>query len=363
MRSSLPEGSGEALSGEYLMKTYTTSGIVLVTVALLAMARTSALAQTISASADEPSSVEGGTRPVDTGQYLIGTDDVLQVFILDVAELSGPYRVDANGKVTVAVLAEPVPAAGLTLAQFSDSLAKNLKAEGFVSDPHVSTTVTQSRLHTVAITGAVKNPQIYPLFSQTTLLDLLSQAQGLEDDAGNTAIVRRGDISMRVLETDNHEPLTPEQREAQRTVSIDLKRLMGSGSSQLNVAIFPGDRVTIPRAGVVYVVGAVNKPGGFTLKSSSHGITVLQAIALAEDTKGTAIRNQTLIFRPDPELPNGYRQIPVQLKEILAGKSPDTVLFADDILFVPDSTVKKAFRRGFDAVVQVTTGVAIYRGR
>jgi polysaccharide export outer membrane protein len=327
------------------------------------MARTSLFAQAILSAADARTSLASTTPPVDTEQYLIGADDVLQVFILDVAELSGQYRVGGDGKVTLPVLTEPVAAAGLTLAQFSDSLAKDLKAAGLVVDPHVSTSVTQSRLHAVAIAGAVKTPQIYQVFSQTTLLDLLSQAQGLEDDAGNTAIVRRGDIAMRALQAHNHAPFTPEQREAQQTVSIDLRRLLESGNSQLNVAIYPGDRVTIPRAGVVYVVGAVNKPGGFTVNSSGHGITVLQALALAENTKGTALRSQTVIIRPDPQSPNGHMQIPVELKKVLDGKSPDPVLIADDVLFVPDSTAKIALKRGFNAVMEATTGVAIYRGR
>jgi len=344
------------------MKTNRTAVRVILAIGvLLATARISSFAQALPAAADDRGS-PGSVRPqADPAQYLIGADDVLQVLILDVPELSGQYRVGGNGKVTLPVLTEP--AAGLTLAQFSDSLAKDLKAEGFVIDPHVSTSVTQSRLHSVAITGAVKTPQIYALFSQTTLLDLLSQAQGLEDDAGNTAIVRRGDIAMRVLEANNHAPSTPEQQEAQQTVLIDLKRLLESGNSELNVAIYPGDRVTIPRAGVVYVVGAVNKPGGFTMKSTSNGVTTLQALALAEGTKGTALQNQTVILRPDSQSPNGHKQILVQLKQVLAGKSPDPMLLADDILFVPDSTAKKAFRRGFDAVIQVTTGLAIYRGR
>jgi polysaccharide export outer membrane protein len=341
----------------------TTTRVILVIGVVLVMAHTSLFAQAVPPAADARTSLATTSSPGDTDQYLIGVDDVLQVFILDVAELSGQYRVGANGKVTLPVLTEPVAAAGLTLAQFSDSLAKDLKAAGLVSDPHVSTSVTQSRLHAVAIAGAVKTPQIYPLFSQTTLLDLLSQAQGLEDDAGSTAIVRRGDIAMRALEADNHASFTPEQREAQQTVVIDLKRLLESSNSQLNVAIYPGDRVTIPRAGVVYVVGAVNKPGGFTMKSNGHGITVLQALALAENTKSTALSNQTVIIRPDPHSPNGHQQIPVELKKVLDGKRLDPILLADDILFVPDSSAKKAFRRGFDAVVQVTTGVAIYRSR
>jgi polysaccharide export outer membrane protein len=321
------------------------------------------LAQTASAVVETRTSGTGPVPLVDADQYLISADDVLKVFILDVPELSGEYRVGGNGKVTLPVLTEPVVADGLTLNQFSESLANKLKAAGLVSDPHVSTSVSQSRVHSVAITGAVKSPQIYPVFSQTTLLDLVSQAQGLEDDAGSTAIVRRGDVAMRTLEANNHAAFTPEQREAHQTVLIDLKRLLESGNSQLNIAIYPGDRVTIPRAGVVYVVGAVNKPGGFTMKSSGHGITVLQALALAEDTKGTALPNRTVIIRPDSQSPDGHKQIPVSLKKVLEGKSPDPVLIADDVLFVPDSAAKKAFKRGFDAAVQVSTGVAIYQGR
>jgi polysaccharide export outer membrane protein len=341
----------------------TSSSVVLMIGVLLAVANASLFAQALPVVADTRASMASTPPPVDANQYLIGADDVLKVFILDVPELSGDFRVGANGEVTVPVLTEPVAAAGLTLSQFSDSLAKHLKAAGLVSDPHVSTSVTQSRLHSVAITGAVKVPQIYPLFSQTTFLDLLSQAQGLAEDAGNIAIVRRGDISMRTLEASNHGPLQPEERETQQTVMIDLKRLLEGGNSQLNIAIYPGDRVTVPAAGLVYVVGAVNKPGGFTMKSSGNGITVLQALALAENTKGTALQNQTVILRPDPLSPDGHKQIRVELKKILDGKRPDPVLIADDILFVPDSSAKKAFKRGFEAVLQVTTGVAVYRGR
>jgi polysaccharide export outer membrane protein len=314
-------------------------------------------------SADVHSTTPNTASPALADDYVIGLDDVLQVSILDVPELSGEYRVGNTGKVTLPILAGPVTAAGLTLSQFSESLTKELKAAGLVSDPHVSTSVNQSRTHAVAISGAVKKPQIYPVFGKTTLLDMLSQSEGLADDASNTAIVHRGEIAIHAQEASSGKTLTGEQLAAAQTVIVDLKRVQESGDPKLNLNIYPGDRITVPPAGIVYVVGAVHKPGGFTMKPSARGMTVLQALALAEDTTGTAKRNRTVIIRNDPESPQGRKQIPVELKKVLRGKSPDPVLQAEDILFVPDSAGRHALNRGFDAVVSVSTGVAVYRGR
>jgi polysaccharide biosynthesis/export protein len=299
--------------------------------------------------------------PIEAEDYVIGPDDMLNVYILDVPELSRDYRVSAAGIITLPVLANPIDVAGLTLAQFSELLAQELKVQGLVSDPHITISVDQSRLHSVAIVGAVRKPQVYPLLTRSTLLDILSQAEGLADDAGNTVIVHQGDIAIRASRRGGTVQIPDEPQTD--TLTIDLKRLMDSGAPSLNIAIYPGDRITVPRAGVVYVVGAVNKPGGFTMKASTHGMTVLQALALAEDAKTTAQRSQTVIIRNDPQAPEGRKQIPVDLKAILRGKSPDPVLQAEDILFIPDSSGKRAFNRGIESVVQAATGVAIYGAR
>ena len=293
--------------------------------------------------------------------YLIGEDDVLNVYVVDVPEFSRQYRVSSAGTVSVPMLPQPISAAGLTLVQFSDRLAQELKASGLVSSAHVSTSVDQSRLHAVAITGAVKRPQVYPLFTRTTLLDMISQAEGLADDAGEVAIIQRGEIANHVMEADSRQNPNPAQPSSQ--TSVDLKQLFDGRSANANVAIYPGDRITVPRAGVVYVVGAVNKPGGFTMKANSHGMTVLQAIALAENTTNTAVRNQSMIIRNDATAPDGHKQIPVDLKKLLQGKGPDPTLQAEDVLFVPDSSGKRALHRTIDSILQVTTGVAIYSAR
>lgn len=305
---------------------------------------------------DPAAQIAAMAKPED---YVIGPDDLLNVYILDVPELSRDYRVSAAGTIAIPVLANPLDATGLTLAQFSDLLSRELKAQGLVTDPHITMAVNQSRLHSVAIVGAIRRPQVYPVLTRTTLLDVLSQAEGLADDAGNTVIVQRGDIGIRALRR-GPAPAGGQVDPQAETLNLDLKQLLEGRDPKLNVAIFPGDRITIPRAGVVYVVGAVNKPGGFPMKASSHGMTVLQAIALAENPRNTAKRDQTVIIRNDSQSPDGRKQIPVDLKAILQGKLPDPVLQAEDILFVPDSAGKRALNRGIDSVLQVATGVAIY---
>lgn len=298
------------------------------------------------------------SAPIRTEDYVIGPDDMLNVYILDVPELSRDYRVSASGAITLPVMANPINAAGLTLAQFSEQLSKELKEQGLVSDPHITMSVNQSNMHSISITGAVRQPQVYPVLTRTTLLDVISQAQGLTDDAGGTAIVHRGEIGIRAVKR-NDKAADPAQTQNE-TFTVDLRRLLESSDSHVNVNIYPGDRITVVRAGVVYVVGAVNKPGGFTMKSSSRGMTVLQAIALAEDTKSTAKRSETVIIRNDPQAPDGRRQIPLDLKAILQGKKSDTVLQAEDIVFVPDSTGKRALHRGLESILQVASGAAIY---
>ena len=281
-------------------------------------------------------------------ESVISPDDVLDVYVMDVAELSRQYRVSPKGKVVLPLLPEPVDAAGLTLSEFSSVLSQQLHDNGLVTTPHIVVTIATSRTKSVSITGAVKMPQIYPVFAQTTLLDVLSQAQGLSDDASNVAVVSRGDVGAQATNS------------AERVQTVNLKKLLESGDPKDNVAIYPGDRVTVPHAGVVYVVGAVHKPGGFVIRAPDNGMTVIQAIAMAEDAKTTAIRSKAMIIRADASQPNGHTRVPLNLDSILAGKQPDVLLLADDILFVPDSAAKRVLQRSMEAAIQVASGIAIY---
>ncbi len=292
---------------------------------------------------------------VNAQEYVIAPDDLLDVYILDVPELSRTYRVSQSGAFVFPLLPKPLMAAGLTLDAFSALLTNELKTTGTISDPHLAISVRESRLHSISVTGAVKNPQVYPLLGPSKLLAVLTQAGGISDDAGSTLKVKHGGALQ------NFAPAASGADPADDAdgITINLNDLLNGVNSGLNIDIYPGDWINVPRAGIIYVVGAVNRPGGYVLNTAREHLSVLQLVAIAEDLKPTAKRDHSMIIRRPGR---GQRQeIAIDLKKILAGKSPDVTLEANDILFVPDSLGKKALHRGTDAVIQIATGLALFR--
>lgn len=293
-------------------------------------------------------------------EYVIAPDDLLDIYIVDVPEFSREYRVSPDGNITLPMLSEPIAAVGLTPDQLSVVIAAKLHSAGLITHASVTVTVKASRVHSVAITGAVGKPQIYPIFGETNLLDVLTQAGGLASDASDTAIVRRGQTAIKVLGIQGNSDGEPSTSPL-TTIKVNLKKLFEGSNLRSNIPIYPGDTVTVLRAGIVYVVGAVNRAGGYTLAGSWQNMTVLKAIALAGNVTSTAKQKKAVIIRNDPSAPGGHEQIQINLKKILAGGAPDRPLEANDILFVPDSMGMKAFRRGLESALGVGTGLLIYR--
>jgi polysaccharide biosynthesis/export protein len=111
-------------------------------------------------------------------------------------------------------------------------------------------------------------------------------------------------------------------------------------------------------AGAVYVIGAVNKPGRFLLPSDTQQTSVLNIVALAEDLKRTAKASHSVLLRRTGT-GTEVEEIPVDVSKILARQQPDIVIHANDVLFVPDSTAKRAFTRGLESALQVATGLVL----
>jgi len=116
----------------------------------------------------------------------------------------------------------------------------------------------------------------------------------------------------------------------------------------------PGDTVIVPKAGIVYVLGAVNKPGGYII--NSDGETVLRVLAAAGGPTQGAAEGGTKMLR---RTPTGLRELPVPLKKLMHAKTMDISVQADDIIFVPTSRMKQVLNAG--ALASVATTVAIYR--
>ena len=179
------------------------------------------------------------------------------------------------------------------------------------------------------------HPGIYPLLGSPRLLDAIAAAGGTTVRAGKTAIVTHREVP----------------------TSSQIVALDGENTRQQNVALQRGDTVVVRRAGIVYVSGDVKSPGGFVMDNNER-LTVLQAIALAQGLNPTAsVRNVRIIRRQSGSL----REVPVELRRIMAAKSDDIELQDEDVLFIPNSASKSAARRSLDSIVQVATGLAIYR--
>ena len=297
--------------------------------------------------------------PGNIQDYIIAADDLLDIYILDVPELSRPYRVGGSGELVFPLLARPIRAAGRTLEEFASILTKELRSSGTISNPYVTVTVKESRTHSVSISGAVRNPQIYPIMGPAKLLSVLSQAGGIGDDAGNVVIIARGGLTDRTSDNPGgNSDAAPAG--AFPTMTINLNELLSFQNPNLNVDVYPGDWVTVPPAGVIYVVGAVNRPGGFVLNTSHAHLTVLQAVALASDLKPTAQREHGMIIRRNPHREGERQEIAINLKKVLSGKSPDISLEPNDIFFIPDSSAKKALHRSAEAAIQIATGAALF---
>lgn len=264
----------------------------------------------------------------------IGIGDLLDIVVSDAPELTVRVRVSESGIVSLPLVGD-VRVAGLTVKQAQESLARLLVAGDLVRHPLVSILVEQFATQGTKILGEVAQPGVYPLLGPHRLLDSISAAGGLSPKAGHSVtILREGS----------------ESKQIKIELPSDLKTL------EDNVVIYPGDTVIVSKAGVVYVVGDLNRPGAFLMENNTT-VTLLQAIALAQGTTKTASLSRAVIIRRDAA---GPKEIPAGLDRVLKAKAPDQNLQPDDIVFVPTSQAKNYTYRGIEAIVQAATGMAIY---
>ena len=315
------------------------------------------------------------------GDYQIGPEDLLEISVLEAPDLNRTVRVSDDGAISLALLGS-IQAAGLSTRQLQAVLEDRLRLT-YMKDPQVSVFVQEMRSHPVSVFGAVEKPGVYQIRCAKTLVEVLSMAQGLANDAGDTVIVVRhtgdpGDLAIAALLDSRStavrdfpsEAVVPIPSTASRAtedtagiegITINLKDLLDSSDPRSNVLVYPGDMVKVARAGIVYVVGQVHKPGGFLLKTNEN-ISVLQAIALAEGLTANAKGKEARIFLGGT---NGSpKEVPINLDKILAGKAPSPLLKPDDVLFVPNSGGKEALHvleQSTAGIVGALGGAAIYR--
>jgi polysaccharide biosynthesis/export protein len=281
----------------------------------------------------------GSDIPQTSPTTQISDGDLLDVVIFETPELSGRFRVNMKGDILLP-LAGALHVEGLTLAEITDAVAERYKAAGILVDPQVTVFVAEFTRRTITISGEVRAPGVYPIAASRTLADTMAMAGGLNDAASRTvSIVHAADPDKIIHVTLNVGAQTPE--------SIREGRM----------EILPGDHIYVARSGVVYLVGELQRPGGFQVEHNNR-LTLLEAVALAGGLTRTAKGNQSRLIRRSP---TGREELTVNLQKVLYGGGPDMLLTDGDILFVPNSMRKEYTQQIVSAVVGTATTYGIYR--
>jgi len=290
------------------------------------------------------------------GDYVIGSGDLLGIEVFDVPELSRDVRVNETGYLSIPLLSIKVQATGLTSFQLQDKIAELLQVNGLVTNPEVTVVVKERHSEPITVIGAVRTPVVVQAVHQTTLLEVLSQAGGITDNAGSEVVITRITHA-----ADQDDQLPNEPQEQPVLIKIGINDLLQTGDPKFNIPVIGGDVVNVPRAGIVYVIGAVAHPGGFLMQSDRQGqITVLKVVALSGGTTPTAKAHQAFILRQDA-FTGDRRRVPVDVRKILTLNAEDIRLQQSDILYVPDSVSKRALRRAGELAIVMASTAAVNR--
>jgi len=295
-------------------------------------------------SAQQPAAVNrggGGVTSFSEGSNLpaekIGPNDLIGLTVHNEPDLTRTVRVGADGDIRLPMLMNHIHAAGLYPDQLETAIAKALTDEEVVLDPIVTVSVVEYRSRPISVSGAVKKPVTFQASGTVTLLDAISQAEGLADNAGGEILVSKrssaanGDATVLVKR-------------------IPVHGLIDGEDPALNLTLEGGEEIRVPEAGRVFVLGRVKKAGSFFITDGSES-SVLKALALSEGLD-TFPSTKAYIYRVEGGA-GGRNEIQIELKKILDRKSPDVSLMANDILYVPDATGARAGLKALEMSIGV----------
>ncbi|MCU1338677.1 MAG: polysaccharide export protein [Bryobacterales bacterium] len=242
--------------------------------------------------------------------------DLIAVSVYDAPELTRTIRVEPDGTIRMPLLAEGVQAAGLMPRELEAGLTEALKSEEILVDPVVKITVVEYHSRPISVMGAVRKPVTFQADGVVTLLDALSRAEGLTDEAGAEILVRQNDAVQRV----------------------SVKELLSGADPAVNLRLTGNEEVRVPIAGKIFVLGNIRKPGAFPVRSPEDS-TVLKMVALSEGLMPFSEKIGYILRRREGEKP---QEIPIELAKIMERKSPDVSLEIGDILYIPDNKTRRS---------------------
>jgi len=266
---------------------------------------------------------------------LISPGDSLHISLLDMPEMDQRARVTDTGEVPVQGIGS-VRVAGMSPGEAATAIDQRFVSAHYLNHPQVSVVVEQYATQNVTIIGEVRTPGAYPIATSRPILDVIALGGGLTDTAERNILVERhGDQSnpIHYNVSNNGEQAIKEQ-----------------------VLVNPGDTVLVPKAGIVYVLGDVGRPGGYTMSNNESKVSLLEALAIAGGATRAAKLGHARLIRA------GQSEKEISLGDIQKGKAPDFAMAPGDILFVPFSYAKNLVVTSTSGITGAAGAAAIYAG-
>ena len=258
--------------------------------------------------------------PEDFSKLKLGSGFMLAVVVYDAPELSGTFRVDRSGNVTLPLVGS-LHVADLTTLEAQHQLESVYLSREILNHPQVTISVVEYAPYIVSVVGEVGRPGQIQLLAPRSLLNVITDAGGLTEVAGHVVELEHTVAGVRTTDRYSY------SRGA-------------DGDDIRDVTVNAGDTITVPRAGIIYVLGAVMRPGGYVMQESGQ-LNVAQALALALGTSRDARVGGIRVVRRSPD--GTLVDFPISYKAIANGKQVPLSLLAQDIVYVPVSKIKTFF--------------------
>ena len=196
--------------------------------------------------------------------YLLGEGDTVNITVYEQPDLATVARISQDdGTVTFPLLGE-VTIAGLSPEDAGRKIERLLKEGGLIKAPQVGLTVKEFFSQKIPVLGQVKKPGEYSLKGESRVVDLITQAGGVQPDASDVIIVVKNEAGKSV----KHE--------------IDLLQFYAGDMTQ-NIKVARGDFVLVPKMNTFYIHGEVKRPGRYRLE---RDMTAMQALTVGGGLTG-----------------------------------------------------------------------------
>jgi len=284
-------------------------------------------------------SQQADNPPPNAAPLRIGSGDLIEIGMYDNPDLSGRFRVNEKGDISVPLLG-PVHVDGETAEEAGATIEKRY-VDADILKPfkaHATVFITEYTAQGILVNGEVRTGGVFPALGIRMFSDVMTAAGGVTPFASTKVIITR--------KTDPDHPITVDYNPEALSPVVP------------KIQIFPGDTITVPKAGVVYVLGNVMRSGGYALEGR-RALSVETAMALAGGGGHASTMNRVHLVRT---LDNGRKEdIIIAVNQIYKGKAPDVTLKDGDILYIPTSNGKLITEQAISSALNIGTSVAVYR--